>query len=143
INVKVRPADRASCYFDDRVTRMLDSGIRDAFAAYVAFPVPGESFHCSLRWLNLKGRKWAPALADAHGDQMRPGRGLSPGGFSDRSLPVCVGSEPGSVCVLPSASCAACESSSPAALATFEIRSVTVSPDLVSSCRSASSVAVV
>ncbi len=38
--VKVRPADRAGGYFDDRIARVLDLGIRNGVDADIAFTVP-------------------------------------------------------------------------------------------------------
>ena len=38
--VKVRPADRAGGYFDDRIARVLDLGIRDGVDTDIAFTVP-------------------------------------------------------------------------------------------------------
>ena len=38
--VKVRPADRAGGYFDDRIARVLDLGIRDGVDTDIALTVP-------------------------------------------------------------------------------------------------------
>jgi hypothetical protein len=48
IDMQVGAADRACRYFDNRIAWMLEPGIGDALASYVALAVPGQCPHVPL-----------------------------------------------------------------------------------------------
>src|SRR5947209_107441 len=84
--MKVRAADRAARYFDDRITRMLDLGIRNRVAADIFLPMPNKGFHVMASRTRL--RSFRSDITDVHSfpaaERYGPGLGSGRGIWARR-----------------------------------------------------------